>query len=159
MGIMDRIFGNTDIGEEKVLEAAERDELQAPNFEPPKEPETPPAGYVGRNVVDFNAALSNREGAMGRGTGTITKSKITTIKPKDYSDAQTIANCLRDKIPVVINFEDTETEEAKRVIDFISGTTYALNGAIKKVSQNVFICAPDNVTVTYTDEEKKSLLD
>lgn len=154
MGIMNRIFGIPDKDEEKELEALEKEELQAPNIEPPSEPQAA-TGYVGRNVVDFNSVVSGRENSQT----TFTKSQITTIKPKNFEDAQTVANCLRDKIPVVINFEETDTGEAKRIIDFISGTIYAVNGAIKKVSQNVFICAPNNVTVTYTDDEKKSLLD
>lgn len=154
MGIINKIFGVSDKDEEKELEAAEKEEAQPSNFEQVIEPSPSPA-YVGRNVVDFNSMVSNRENSAS----TFTKSKITTIKPKDFSDAQTVANCLRDKIPVVVNFEDTDTEEAKRIIDFISGTTYAVDGVIKKVSQNVFICAPNNVTVTYTDDEKKSLLD
>ena len=80
------------------------------------------------------------------------------IGTRSFSDdAQTVANCLRDKIPVIINFENTSTEDAKRIIDFISGTTYALNGEIKKVSQNVFVCAPNNVTVTYTEDDKKNV--
>ena len=56
---------------------------------------------------------------------------------------------------MVINFENTEAEDAKRIIDFISGTTYALNGEIRKVGRNVFLCAPSNVNVSYTEEEKK----
>ena len=157
MGIMNKIFGISDKDEEKELETVEKEELQAPNIEPP--PPEPPAvaGYVGRNVVDFRSLVSGRENSAEQDLPT--KSQITTIKPKSFEDARTVANCLRNKIPVVINFEETDTEEAKRIIDFISGTTYAVNGAIKKVSQNVFICAPNNVTVTYTEDEKKSLLD
>ena len=85
----------------------------------------------------------------------VSKAKINTIRPKNFDHAQEVANSLRDKIPVIINFEETDTETAKRIIDFISGTTYALNGDIKKVSQNVFVCAPSSVTVTYTEDEKK----
>ncbi len=153
MGIIDKIRtlgGGGD--DEKELEELEKEELQATTFEP----QEPAAGYAGRNVVDFNSAVSNRDRENTVARGNVTKSKITTIKPKDFNDAQTVANCLRDKIPVVVNFEDTETEEAKRILDFISGTIYAIEGAVKKVSHDVFICAPDNVTVTYTEEEKKS---
>ena len=43
----------------------------------------------------------------------------------------------------------------KRIVDFISGTTYALNGEIKKIGNNVFLCAPSNVNVSYMEEERK----
>ena len=85
-----------------------------------------------------------------------TKSTINTIRPKNFDDAQIVANCLRDKIPVIINFEQTDPADASRIIDFISGTTYALNGDIKKVSEMVFICAPQNVHVSNSDDEKKT---
>lgn len=99
-------------------------------------------------VVDFQSATSAREPAN-------IKMKVIVIEPKTFDDAQQVANNLRDKKPVVINFEKTEAEDAKRIIDFISGTTYALNGEIKKVGHNVFLCAPSNVNVTYTEEERK----
>jgi cell division inhibitor SepF len=102
------------------------------------------------NVVDFHSAASARESAAAA-----TKVKVVVIEPKSFDDAQQVANNLRERKPVVINFEHTEGEAAKRIIDFISGTTYALNGEIKKVGHNVFLCAPSNVNVSYTEEEKK----
>ena len=160
MGIMDKMSKTFGLSgeEEKEAEAQEKEELTAPTFENKEPPPSPnPGGYVGRNVVDFSSAMSARNDSAGMmRTATMTKSKITTVKPTSFDDAQTVANCLRDKIPVIINFENTNTEDAKRIIDFISGTTYAINGEIKKVSQNVFVCAPSNVTVTYTEEDKKS---
>ena len=124
-----------------------------PKFERPNRPE-PSA----RNVVDFSSAQSARESAQGN-----IKLRVIVIEPKSFDDAQQVANCLREKRPVVINFENTDADAAKRIIDFISGTTYALNGEIKKVGRgeikkvgrNVFLCAPSNVNVTYTEEEKK----
>ena len=84
------------------------------------------------------------------------KSEIKTVKPKNLDDAQTISDCLRDKVPVVVNFEETSEEEMKRIMDFISGTTYAVEGKIKQVSNKVFIFAPDNITVEATNETKRT---
>lgn len=103
-----------------------------------------------RNVVDFHSAASARENVVNS-----IKMKVIVIEPKTFDDAQQVANNLREKKPVVINFEKTEAEDAKRIIDFISGTTYALNGEIKKVGHNVFLCAPSNVNVSYTEDERK----
>lgn len=111
---------------------------------------TPAENFVGHNVVDFNSEM-----AVRKSTANMSKAKINTIRPKTFDQAQDVANSLRDKVPVIMNFEETDTEIAKRILDFISGTTYALNGEIKKVSQNVFVCAPNNVTVAYTEDEKK----
>lgn len=102
-------------------------------------------------VVDFQSAQSARE----KESVVSYKMKVIVIEPKTFDDAQQVANNLREKKPVVINFEKTDTADAKRIIDFISGTTYALNGEIKKVGHNVFLCAPSNVNVSYTEEERK----
>jgi len=59
-------------------------------------------------------------------------------------------------VPVVVNFEETSEEEMKRIMDFISGTTYAVEGKIKQVSNKVFIFAPDNITVEATNETKRT---
>ena len=82
--------------------------------------------------------------------------KMMVIEPKAFEDAQGIANHLRDRKPVVLNFETTDEDVAKRIVDFISGTTYALDGSIQKVGKEIFLCVPSNVSVdrenrTYTD--------
>ena len=101
------------------------------------------------NVVKFQAAAN---AAMNNVAAY--KMKVIVIEPKSFDDAQQVANCLREKRPVVINFENTIEEDAKRITDFISGTIYALNGEIKKVSNNVFFCAPSNVNISYSEDKK-----
>ncbi|WP_173436136.1 cell division protein SepF [Selenomonas ruminantium] len=147
MGLMDPDDEKLDLEEEKFQEKR--------NYEPEEEEESFTMSHErsdsSRNVVDFQSAASAREGS----SVTNMKMKVIVIEPKTFDDAQQVANNLREKKPVVINFEKTEADDAKRIIDFISGTTYALNGEIKKVGHNVFLCAPSNVNVSYTEEEKK----
>lgn len=96
------------------------------------------------NVVDFkNKAKANNQ------------MKVMVIEPVSFDDAQQVADHIRNHKPVVVNFENTNGDIAKRIIDFISGTTYALSGDIKKVGKNVFMCAPDNVSVNFSEESKK----
>lgn len=96
------------------------------------------------NVVDFkNKAKTNNQ------------MKVMVIEPISFDDAQQVADHIRNHKPVVVNFENTNGDIAKRIIDFISGTTYALSGDIKKVGKNVFMCAPDNVSVNFSEENKK----
>ncbi len=142
MGLMDPDDEKLDLEEEKFQEKR--------NYEPEEEEESFTMSHErsdsSRNVVDFQSAASARESS----SVTNMKMKVIVIEPKTFDDAQQVANNLREKKPVVINFEKTEADDAKRIIDFISGTTYALNGEIKKVGHNVFLCAPSNV-----EEEKK----
>ena len=80
---------------------------------------------------------------------------VVVIEPQSFDDAQQVAINLQKKKPVVLNFENTEKSVANRIIDFVSGTTYALNGDIKKISNNVILCAPSNVNVSYSEEEHR----
>ncbi len=164
MGLIDKLSDKLGLTseeeEEEVKKPVKEEKMEIKQPEKKPEPtvmpafgaiESPIENFVGHNVVDFNSEMAARKNM----STPVSKAKINTIRPKNFDHAQEVANSLRDKIPVIINFEETDTETAKRIIDFISGTTYALNGDIKKVSQNVFVCAPSSVTVTYTEDEKK----
>lgn len=145
MGLMDPIDEKMEFEEEELRSKTSGQEEQGMDLLSGSE-----RGESSRNVVDFHSAQTAHESVV-----TSYKMKVIVIEPKTFDDAQQVANNLREKKPVVINFEKTEAEDAKRIIDFISGTTYALNGEIKKVGHNVFLCAPSNVNVTYTEEERR----
>jgi cell division inhibitor SepF len=80
--------------------------------------------------------------------------KVMVVEPFSFDDAQHIADHLKNRKPVVVNFENCDKEVAKRMIDFISGTTYALGGSIQKIGNNIFLCAPNNVDVAYSPHEE-----
>ncbi len=157
MSIIDKVCGKMGLmdPDDEKLDSIEERLKEERDYEPEEEKESFDMSHErnenARNVVDFQSAASARE----NNTVTNMKMKVIVIEPKTFDDAQQVANNLREKKPVVINFEKTEADDAKRIIDFISGTTYALNGEIKKVGHNVFLCAPSNVNVSYTEEEKK----
>lgn len=73
--------------------------------------------------------------------------KMVIIEPESFDDSQSIADYLRDHKPVVINFESTSSDVSKRVVDFVSGATYAVDGNIQKVGRDIFLCVPSNVSV------------
>ncbi len=80
--------------------------------------------------------------------------KINTLKPKSFDDVQLAAESLRNQMPVILNFEQTDPKEKKRFIDFISGSVKAIKGDIYMVSDDVYVCAPVNVTLD-GDQKKK----
>lgn len=87
--------------------------------------------------------------------------KVIVVEPYSFDDAQQIADHLKNRKPVVVNFESTDKDVAKRMVDFISGTTYALSGNIQKIGNNIFFCVPSNVDISYTgrdDGADKSVL-
>lgn len=73
--------------------------------------------------------------------------KVIVIEPVNFDDAQKVADYLRKNQPVVINFEDTDSVVMKRIVDFVSGTIYALNGTLKKIGRSIIVAAPQNVDI------------
>lgn len=74
--------------------------------------------------------------------------RMALSKPTKFDQVQTIADHLKNRNPVVVNVEEMELEMAKRVVDFLSGTIYALNGSMQKVNSGIIIFLPNNVEVT-----------
>ena len=149
MGFMKKVCGklgltdsseNDDLLEEELLDEEEEQPKSASEV---KTTHTAPRSAMPSNVVDIHSVAN----------GTLrSKMKVVVIEPQSFDDVQQVANCLKEKRPVVINFEHTDAEVAHRIIDFISGTTYAIAGDIKKLGHNVFLCAPSNVSVSYTQD-------
>ena len=73
--------------------------------------------------------------------------KVIIMQPETFNDAQDICDHLKSKKPVVINLEELVKEDAQRIVDFLSGSIYALDGNIQKVSAGIFIIAPNNVDI------------
>lgn len=74
--------------------------------------------------------------------------QVVIIKPECYEDAQEICDQVKDKKPVVVNLEKVEYPIAQRIMDFLSGTCYSLDGSIQRVANNIFIIAPQNVDIS-----------
>ncbi|OPZ86038.1 MAG: Cell division protein SepF [Firmicutes bacterium ADurb.Bin419] len=73
--------------------------------------------------------------------------KVVVMQPENFNDAQDICDHLKNKKPIVINLEGLEKDLAQRIIDFLSGSVYSLDGSIQKVSSEIFIVAPYNVDI------------
>ncbi|UFJ41940.1 cell division protein SepF [Brevibacillus humidisoli] len=76
--------------------------------------------------------------------------RLMLFEPRGYNDAQDIADNLCHRRPVVINLQRVEKDQAKRIVDFLSGTVYALNGDIQKVGEHIFVCTPEHVDIQGT---------
>ena len=76
-----------------------------------------------------------------------TQLSVVLVKPEKFEDAAEIADHLREKRTVVLNLESVNKELARRLVDFLSGVTYAQDGKIKKVANSTFIITPYNVDI------------
>jgi cell division inhibitor SepF len=83
--------------------------------------------------------------------------KVHLVVPRSFNDAQSIADKFKDAVPVILNLQGTDTELSKRLIDFSSGLTYALNGGMQRIADKVFLLTPRNVEVSA--EERARLIE
>ncbi|MDC3412847.1 cell division protein SepF [Aquibacillus sp. 3ASR75-11] len=76
------------------------------------------------------------------------QSKVILCEPRTYSEAQEIADHIVNRRSVIINLQRVDHAQAKQIIDFLSGTVYAIAGNIQKLGEHTFLCTPDNVDVS-----------
>ncbi len=96
-------------------------------------------------------------GSISGSTGKFTSQlKMVVIEPTEFNDSPKLVDSLKAKKPVIINLENIETDVARKIFDFLSGATYALNGNVQKIANNIFVFAPENVDVTYNQTQKAS---
>ena len=81
-------------------------------------------------------------------------SKITTLRPKDYSEARTIGERFRDGTPVIMDLVTMDNADAKRLVDFAAGLAFALRGSFDKVATKVFLLSPADVDVSPDDRRR-----
>ena len=77
---------------------------------------------------------------------------IISLQPRSYSEMRKVGEHFREGNPVIINLDDTEESERKRLVDFASGLVFGLQGRIEKISLRVFLLSPANVTVSNEDK-------
>jgi len=88
-------------------------------------------------------------------------SKMILIEPRAYSESQAIADQLKKRNSVVVNLKRVTSDQAKRIIDFLTGTLYAIGGDLQKLGNGIYLCTPKNVSVqgkmTEKDDDKKDV--
>jgi cell division inhibitor SepF len=93
-------------------------------------------------------------GGRGNGNGDV---RVHLVVPKSFNDAQQIADKFKDSIPVILNLQSSDTDLSKRLIDFASGLTYALDGGMQRIADKVFMLTPRNVEISA--EERARLIE
>jgi cell division inhibitor SepF len=93
----------------------------------------------------------------GNGRASAGELQVHLVVPKNFNDAQQIADQFKDSIPVILNLQGADTDLSKRLIDFSSGLTYALDGGMQRIADKVFLLTPRNVEVSA--EERARLIE
>ena len=78
---------------------------------------------------------------------TTTQLKVVVVQPECFEDSKEIADHLKTKKPIVVNLEKIDSDVAKRIINFLSGAVYALDGNIQKISSGIFLIVPYNMGI------------
>jgi len=99
-----------------------------------KQPVKQPVKQMNQNVVSLQSVQKS--------------SKVILVEPRVYSEAQEISDHLKNRRAVIVNLQRIEHDQAKRIVDFLSGTVYAIGGDIQKIGSNIFLCTPDNVEIS-----------
>ena len=82
--------------------------------------------------------------------------KLILLEPRAYSESQQIADHLKNRHTVIVNLKRVTTDQAKRIVDFLTGTIYAIGGDFQKIGGGIFLCAPKNMSVQgKIDEDSK----
>lgn len=164
MGTFDKLLNFMKLSDEEEYEEeydeyeddnAEEEEEERSTFSFFKKKEAEPEENNDKVSQPFDSTVS-REAKKRRFTSTGSKVvsmngrgvEVYVIKPQDFAEAQTAADLLKEGRTVVINLEGVELTVAQRSIDFVGGATYAINGSLQAVSNNIFIAAPDSIEVS-----------
>lgn len=83
-------------------------------------------------------------------------SKMILLEPRAYSESQQIADHLKNRNTVVVNLKRVTSDQAKRIVDFLSGTIYAIGGDLQKIGGGIFLCTPNNVNIQGKITEEKT---
>lgn len=81
-------------------------------------------------------------------------SRVHLILPRSFNDAQQVADRFKNGVPVILNLQSADTELSKRLIDFASGLTYALDGGMQRIADKVFLLTPSDVELSAEDRAR-----
>lgn len=107
------------------------------------EEEVPQSVSRTRHVKMAGPAMKQRQGHI----------KINVVEPKIYEDSLGIATDLRENSPVIVSLKYLDQETGKRLIDFVCGTAYAINGNMMKIGENIFLFTPPCVTIVDSNDK------
>lgn len=153
MGVINKFKGLIGLEEYEDEFEEEYDEYQEPErpyYERRKaDQNVAPSGYGGRS---YN---SNVISMQDKRIKAITDAfKLVVIEPQGFEECSRLVDSMKSRKPVIVNLEKLEPDLARKIFDFLGGATYALNGNIQKVANNIFVFAPENVAIAADTEHE-----
>ena len=153
IGLVDEDDDELEISQEEIdLQKKKLGASSTPAFKPAMTAVEPPmTGISQRADKPYEAVepiMAARSDAHRVSMNVSTPFKMVVIEPKNFDECSKLVDNLKARKPVIINLEKVETDLARKMFDFLSGATYALSGNVQRVTQNIFIFAPNNVDIS-----------
>ncbi len=145
------VLGITDEGNDEELVDMEKDYEEVEEETPYERPAR--AGYFSRSSSskkDYEDEAVSRTRTQAKilpMTGTVATSKVVITQPESYEDVEEIGEYLKQRKSVIVNLESINKEDGKRILDFLSGASFALEGSIQKVSNLIYLMTPKSVEI------------
>lgn len=153
MGVFGKLKDLVGIEEIEDDEIAE-EEIQAAAAKLEKKQADTKSSYTPAKMEQRDTARPPLQSRTTFGNTSTNPFKLVVIEPKGFDECPKLVDNLKSRKPVIINLEKIESDTARKIFDFLSGATYALNGNVQKVANNIFIFAPENVDIAASVEHK-----
>ena len=154
MGVFSKfkeLMGFEEYEEEEEMEVEEDGYKQSGYYD--RKPVEPKAPSSSSGVSRFDT--SNVVPMQSRTVKAITSAfKLVVIEPSGFDECSKLVDSLKSRKPIIVNLEKLDSDTARKIFDFLGGATYALNGNVQKVANNIFIFAPENVAISAEGESK-----
>ena len=136
-----------EVTEEQQAESKQQTEQPKVQQQTQQQAQVQPIRKKERRTQEVEAQPSNKIVSLHTAT-TMNGAKVVLVEPRVYAEAQDIAENLKNKRATIVNLQRIDRESGIRIIDFLSGTVYALGGDIQRIGTDIFLCTPDNVEVS-----------
>ncbi|MBQ1353198.1 MAG: cell division protein SepF [Firmicutes bacterium] len=149
MGLLDKfkdLVGIEDIDEdeyEEEVQAAKKTERRGTELAKSRNQSAFRSETRDNKVLSMQQPQQNKQAASRYSNAF----KLVVIEPDSFDECPKLVDSLKARKPIIINLEKVESDTARKVFDFLSGATYALNGNVQKVAANIFVFAPENVDI------------
>lgn len=150
-------YWDEDFSAEEELERSYSDRPNVRRLHRPRRKEEGFDDWSEPDPVPRPSAAKRQPRPQLEAVGPTTAQRVHLVMPRSFNDAQSVADKFKDSVPVILNLQNADAELAKRLIDFSSGLTYALNGGMQRVADKVFLLTPRNVEVSA--EERARMLE
>lgn len=138
-------FLGMDNKEEKIIENDDNDFYINKSNSIDKTKKIKTNKFKTNNSFNNKIVSINSSSAISHSSNSI--NKIMVIEPRIYSDAKEVGNYLLNSSAVIVNFSNIDSMQARRIIDFLTGTVFAVQGEIKRIGDQIFLCTPSNFEI------------